>query len=137
MAAPTGAFVLKDSSLTIATIEYANEVTKARLVAETPIQTVRTLVPDGQVSDTDSALWTFEMSFLQINATSHLCSALRAASPGTQLAVVYTPKVGTGLSKATFTMVAIPPPFGGDQGQYMVAEMTFAVIGQPAFGVTP
>ncbi len=137
MAAPTGAFVLKDASFTVATVEYANEVTKARLVADTPIQTIRTLVPDGQISDTDSALWTLELSFLQINTTAHLCSALRAASPGTQLACVYTPKLGSGLSKATFTIVATPPPFGGDQGQFMVAEMTFAVIGQPVFGVTP
>lgn len=137
MAAPTGAFVLKNSSLTIATIEYANQVTKAQLVPDTPIQTVRTLVPDGQVSDTDSALWTFNLSFLQINSTGGLAKALRTASPGTQLAVVYTPQVGTGNDKMTFTMVAIPPPFGGDQGQYMICEMTFAVIGQPVASVVP
>lgn len=137
MAAPTGAFVLKDSSLTIATIEYANQCTKARLVADTPIQTIRTLVPDGQISDVDSALWTFELSFLQINATGGLAKALRAAAPGTQMAVVFTPKTGTGQDKATFTMVALPPPFGGDQGQFMISEMTFAVVGAPVFSVVP
>jgi hypothetical protein len=137
MAAPTGAFVLKNSSITIATVEYANQITKARLVADTPVQTVRTLVPDGQVSDTDSALWTFELSFLQINSTGGLALALRTASPGTQMAVVYTPALGTGNAKMTFTMVSLPPPFGGDQGQYMVAEMTFAVIGQPVASVVP
>lgn len=137
MAAPTGAFVLKDSSLTIATVEYANQCTKAQLIADTPVQTVRTLVPDGQVSDTDSALWTFALSFLQINSAGGLAKALRTASPGTQMAVVYTPKTGTGQDKATFTMVALPPPFGGDQGQYMIAEMVFAVIGQPVFATVP
>lgn len=137
MAAPTGAFVLKDSSLTIATIEYANQVTKARLVADTPVQTVRTMVPDGQVSDTDSALWTFELSFLQINSTGGLAKALRVAAPGTQLACVYTPKTGSGQDKVTFTAVALPPPFGGDQGQYMICEMTLAVIGQPVYSVVP
>lgn len=137
MAAPTGAFVLKNASLTIATVEYANQCTKARLTADTPVQTVRTLVPDGQISDTDSALWTFELSFLQINSTGGLALALRTAAAGTQMAVVYTPALGTGNAKATFTMVALPPPFGGDQGQFEIAEMTFAVIGAPVFSVVP
>lgn len=137
MAAPTGAFVLKDSSLTIATIEYANQITSAVLVPDTPVKTVRTMVPDGQVSDNDSALWTFKLKGLQINATGGLARALRAAAIGAQLAVVYTPKTGTGQDKVTFTMVAKPVAFGDDQGSFLMFEEEFAVIGQPVIGVVP
>jgi hypothetical protein len=137
MAAPTGAFVLKDSSLKVATVEYANQCTKAQLIPDTPVQSVRTMVPDGQVSDTDSAIWTFALSFLQINSTGGLAKALRTAAIGTQMAVVYTPKVGTGQDVMTFTIVSTPPPFGGDQGAYLMCDMTFAVIGQPVASLAP
>ena len=136
MAAATGAIVYKDALVTIATVEYANQVTKARLVPDVPIQTVRTLVPDGVVQDVDSPVWTFELAGLQINATGGLAKALRDAAPGSSLAVVLQPKVGSSQPKATFTVMAVPAPFGGDQGSFLMMEMVLPVVGAPVFGTS-
>ena len=133
MPAVDGAFVLKNASVTIDDVEYANQLTKAKLVPDTPIQTVRTLVPDGQVQDTDSTVWTFEISGLQVNKTGGLARALRAAS-GTEVEVFLQPKLGTGEDTATFTIKVLPSEFGGEQGSYMMTELTFPVVGQPVFG---
>lgn len=128
-----GIYVVKDSSLTVATVEYANQVTSARLVPNTPIQQVRTLVPDGTISDVDSPIWTFEVTILQKNNTGGLVKALRAAAPGAELVCVLSPKDLDGEDSATFTIIAVPPPFGGEQGAFPTAEMVFPVKGSPVF----
>lgn len=133
MAAPTGAFVLRDAVVTVESTEYANQCTKARLVPDVPIQTVRTLVPDGVVQDVDSAVWTFELSVLQINASTGLARFLRESTPGDQLDIVLAPKAGTGNRKATFVAMAVPVDFGGEQGGFATSEVTLPVIGAPVF----
>lgn len=134
MAAPTGAFVVKNATVTVEGTAYANQLTKAQLVPDTPIQSVRTLVPDGQVQDVDSPLWTFEVAGLQINDAGGFAKALRDASPGDQLDVVLQPQAGSGKAQATFTVIAIPVPFGDDQGKYAMVDTVLPVIGQPVFG---
>jgi hypothetical protein len=134
MPAPTGAFVYRDAHITVEAVDYANQLTKARLNPDTPIQTVRTLVPDGAVQDVDSAVWTFEVTALQINKTGGLAKALRDATPGDELDVVLVPQAGTGNPQATFTILAIPVPFGDDQGKFATFEAAFPVIGSPVFG---
>ncbi len=133
MAAPTGAHVYRDATLTIDEVEYANQARIARLVPDTPIQTYRTLVPDGVVQDVDSPAWTFEVTFLQINRTGGLAKALRALPVGEIVEVVLAPHDATGEDQATFSIVVIPPPFGGEQGSFGTAEMVFPVQGQPVF----
>lgn len=135
MSAPTGAYVLRNASITVDTMEFANQVKKARLVPETPIQTYRTLVPDGVVQDVDSTVWTFELSGLQINETGGLAKALRDAA-GTEIDIVLQPKVGTGQTTATFTALAIMPPFGDEQGKYMEVDLTLPVVGGVTFGTS-
>lgn len=130
MAAPTGAFVMKNSIVTIGAVQYANQLRIAQLVPEAPIQTYRTLVPDGVVQDVDSAVWTFEATGLQINKEGGLARALRAYAPGETIAVVLTPQSGEGDS-AAFTVMAVPVPFGGEQGGFATMELVFPVIGQP------
>lgn len=134
MSAITGAFVMKNSVVTIDSVAYANQCAKARLVPDTPMQQYRTLVPDGVVSDVDSAVWTFEITFLQKNQSGGLAHALRSATAGDLLDVTLAPNNVSGDDQATFQIVAAPPPFGGDQGKFADAEMTFAVVGQPTFG---
>lgn len=136
MAPAVGAHVYKNALVTIDGDEYANQVTKARLVPDVPIQTVRTLVPDGVVQDVDSAVWTFELSGLQINVATGLATALRDAAPGTELDVVLQPKVGFSQPTASFTVMAVPAPFGGDQGAFLQMEMVLPVVGQPVFGTS-
>lgn len=136
MPAPTGAFVYKDATLTVEGTAYANQATKARLVPDTPIQSVRTLVPDGQVQDVDSPLWTFELAGLQINVTGGLAKALRDASPGDELEIVLLPQAGSSMPQATFTALAIPVPFGDEQGKFATIDTVLPVIGQPVFGTS-
>lgn len=136
MAAPTDVYVLRDALVTVDEVEYANQCTVARLVPETPIQTVRTLVPDGVVQDVDSPAWTFEITMVQKNNTGGLAKALRDAAPGDVLEIVLVPKAGLSMPQATFSALAMPAPFGGAQGAFPLAELVLPVQGQPVFGTT-
>jgi hypothetical protein len=133
MAPPTGAHVWRNAVVSIAATQYANQLRIARLVPDTPIQSYRTLVPDGAVQDVDSPLWTFEITGLQINRTGGLAHALRVAEVGSTLAIVLTPHDADGEDSATFNVLALPPPFGGTQGEFGTIEMVLPVLGQPAF----
>ncbi len=137
MAVPTGVYVLKDASVTVEGTDYANQCTRARLVPDTPIQTRRTLVPDGIVQDVDSPAWVFEVAALQKNDAGGLAKALRDAVPGTELDIVLVPQDGLSKPKATFTILALPVIFGGEQGNWAEFEASFPVLGQPVFGTTP
>ena len=130
MPAPTGAAVYKNATVTVNAIAYANQVRIARLVPDAPIQTYRTLVPDGQVSDVDSPTWTFELTGLQINTTGGLARALRAFDPGEEIPCVLVPTAGVGDSFA-FTAMAVPVPVGGEQGSFLTMELVLPVVGQP------
>ena len=136
MAAVTGVYVLRDASVKIETVEYNNQCTRARLVPDVPIQTKRTLDPDGVVQDVDSAAWTFEVAALQKNDSGGLAKALRDATPGSELDVILVPKDGLSMPNATFTILALPVVFGGDQGSWADFEAVFPVVGQPVFGTT-
>jgi hypothetical protein len=132
MPAPTGAFVAKNATVTIDAVQYANQVRIARLVPDQPVQTYRTLVPDGAVQDVDSAVWTFELTGLQINKEGGLARALRALTPGETVAVILAPQAGEGDS-AAFTIMGVQPPFGGEQGAFATMELVFPVVGSPVF----
>lgn len=136
MAAVTDVYVLKDASVSIDSVEYNNQCTRAKLTPDTPIQTKRTLDPDGAVQDVDSAVWAFEVAALQKNGTGGLAKALRDATPGDELDVVLVPQDGLSMPQATFTILAMPVQFGGDQGAWADFEAVFPVIGQPVFGTT-
>ena len=137
MPAPANTFTMRDALVTVDLVEYANQAWKARLVPEVPIQSQRTLVPDGAIVDVDSAMWTFELTLAQINKTGGLAKVLRDAEPGTEMAVVLVPHdTGTGSPKATFTIKSMPGTFGGDQGALASNEMVFPVVGSPVFSTT-
>jgi tail tube protein len=134
MVAYARAHVLNNAVFTIDEDDYANQVTKVRLVPDTPTQTLRTLVPDGQITDTDSATWTVELSGVQDNGATSLGAALRAAAnSGTSVEAVLQPKAGTGQDVATFTFRPAQIEFGGEQGNFRTFDATFGVEGQPVF----
>jgi len=135
MPAVDGAIVFRDALVTFDGVDYANQLTKARLVPDRPIQTVRTLVPDGAVQDVDSAVWTVELSGLQVNTPDGLAQALFDAA-GTQVEMVLQPKTGTGQSKRTFTVIAIEPEYGGEQGSFLPIDLTLPVVGAPVDGTS-
>lgn len=135
MPAYAGAHVMRNAVVTIEETTYTNQVTKARLVPDTPIQTLRTLVPDGVIQDVDSTVWTLELSGVQDHKTGGLAKVLTDAA-GTEIEVVIQPKAGTGQDTATVTIVAMPVEFGGEQGAYRTFEAEFPVVGQPVFGTS-
>lgn len=124
--------VLKDSLVEFETVDHANELTRARLVPDVPVQTLRTLVPDGAITDVDSAAWTFELAGVQKHVTGGLGFLLNTSEPGTLLDVVYEPKAGvTGSVHYEFQVVSKPIPVGGDQGAQGLFEVVLEVIGSP------
>lgn len=133
MSVPTDVIVMKNSSIEVDGVQYENQCSRSRLVPDTPIQTKRTLVPDGIVQDVDSPAWVWQVAALQKNTAGGLAKALRDASPGDELDVVFLPEDGVSKPQATFTVLALPVDFGGDQGAWMDFEAVFPVVGQPVF----
>lgn len=124
--------VLKNSEVTFTAVDYANQLTRARLVPDTPEQSLRTLVPDGSITDTDSASWTFEIAGPQKYATGGLAALLNDATPGSLISVVFEPRKDVvGQPHYEFQVVAKPVPIGGDQGAFAVFEVVLAVVGSP------
>jgi hypothetical protein len=136
MPAATGYIVMKDASVKINAIEYANQVRKARFVPDQSVQSYRTLVPDGAIQDTDNAVWTLELEGLQINATGGLAKALRTAINTVVVAIVQ-PKTGTGQDIATCSILVPAIPFGGEQGEFMEIDLTIPCVGAPVMSVAP
>jgi hypothetical protein len=135
MPAPTGTILYKHIVFEIDGVEYANQSSRSRLVPETPIQTMRTLVPDGVIQDVDSSVWTLEVAGAQIWSTGGLAKALND-NAGLQVDVTLQLKSGVGQPMATCAIIAVPVPFGGDQGQILAFEASFPVIGAPVFGTS-
>lgn len=134
MPAP-GYVVFKNASITINAVQYANALTRALLTPEVNRQTLRTLVPDGVIQDSDSPVWTFSIIAVQDWAAAGLADALADAA-GTEVEVILQLKAGTGQATWTFDIVVDPIPVGGDQGQILTSEVEFGVIGQPVRGVS-
>ena len=133
MAAPAGAFVLKTPIITIGGTSYANQLTKTRLVAETPTVTIRTLVSDGSVTDVDTAVWTFELAGIADWKNGQGLADYLNDNANALVTVIFQPKSGSGEKSATFQMYAHPVDFGGEQGQFAVFDATFGISGAPVF----
>lgn len=133
MPAPAGAFVLKAPIITIGGTSYANQLTKSRLVADTPTVTLRTLVPDGSVTDVDTATWTFELAGIADWKNAQGLADFLNDQANNLVSVVFQPKPGSGEKSAAFQMYAHPVDFGGEQGQFAVFDATFGVLGAPVF----
>lgn len=136
MAAVSGVRVMRDATVKIEAVEYANQCVKVRFVPDQSIQVQRTLVPDGAITDTDSPTWTCEMTILQKNETGGLAKAIRDAAIGSDLDVIFAPQATVDAS-ATVTAVlrAIAIPFGGEQGSFNNLEIVLPVVGSPTFGL--
>lgn len=136
MTAPTSAYVFRDSLFTLGGTDFANQLKKARLIPDTPIQTARTLVPDGQVVDSDSTMWTLELTLIQGWETGELAAYMNTNN-GSSVTCVLGPKKGSGKKQATFTVRITPVGFGGEQGNWNDEEITLGVVGQPVFAAQP
>lgn len=132
MVAYANGMIMRNGTISVDTVAMGNQVFKARLVPETPIQQKRTLVPDGVVTDVDSTIWTFELSALESRKSGGLAAALDAAA-GTEVDIVLQPRAGTGQDSATFVVIAVPVTYGGEQGDWRQFEVTLPVVGAPTF----
>jgi len=126
------AMVFRNPTVTIEAVEYASQVTKARLVPDTPVQTMRTF--GGVDKDRDSTSWTLELAGHQDRGSGGLADALDdAAAAGGTLTVVIQAKSGAGQDKATVEIVPVPVEFGGEVGEWKQFDATFEVVDQPTF----
>lgn len=124
--------VFKRPTVTIESVNYSAQLSKARLVPDTPIQTMRTF--SGVDQDTDTTSWTLELAGHQDRGTGSLGAALDAAiAAGGTLTLEITAAPGTGNDKAVCEIVPVPMEFGGETGAWKAFEQTFAVIDQPIF----
>ena len=133
MPAHAGAFVLRNSVFTLGGTSFANQVWTLSLTPDTPFQQQRTLVPDGTISDVDSATWVMEIEGLQDFETGGLANYLRT-NAGSQVAFVFAPVNTAGKAKYTGTVIAVNPPMGGEQGEFAQMELELPIIGSPTIG---
>jgi hypothetical protein len=136
MPTATGAYVYRDAFISVDGTDYANQLRKGVLTPDQPVLTYKTLVPDGTVQDTDSESWAFEIEGLQINVAGGLAYYLRSLPTGTQITCILRPKTGVAMPQATFTAIAMKPPFGGEQGAFLTKALVLPVVGTPTFGTS-
>src|SRR5262245_30283693 len=115
MSAATGLIgVLKDSEVKCDDTDYTNQLNRFRLVPDTPSSTRRTLVPDGAVTDTDSATWTVEIAGEQKYTAGGFTKLLNDSPEGTELDFAWQPvKDVVGQPEVTFTAKSKKVPVGG------------------------
>lgn len=126
--------LMKYAVLEIDDVDYAEEATTALRTGDAPTQTLRTLVPDGAITDTDSPVYSMQVAGAQGGA---LYAALYAAQ-GTVVDVVLQAEFGVGKTTETFSML-VPlgsMPFGGAQGGFRVFDVTFPIQGGVSRGVS-
>jgi hypothetical protein len=131
MAAPTGAYVLKDALVTIEAQDYALQCTSVVLTPDQPTQTIRTMVPDGIVNDTDTAVWTCSINGVQDYTEAQGLARLLTDMSGEKIDIEFEPKKGG--VKATVTATAKAVPFGGEQGAFVTFSVDLLCDGQPVF----
>jgi hypothetical protein len=126
------AMVFRNPIVTIDDVVYSSQATKARLVPDTPTQTMRTF--GGVDKDRDTTSWTLELAGHQDRGAGGLADALDdAAAAGAAIEIVIQAKAGAGQDVATCNFVPVPVEFGGESGNWKLFEQTFEVIDQPAF----
>lgn len=131
MAAPAGAYVLRDALFTVAGTDYANQCTSVVMTPEQETQTLKTMVPDGIVQDVDTASWTLSINGIQDMTNGQGLARYLTEHDGEQIAIVFEPKKG-GVT-ATVTAVAKATPFGGEQGAFVIFDLELPMIGYPVF----
>ena len=134
MPAYTGAFVLRNSVFTLGGTSFANQVWDVTIEPDTPVQQQRTLVPDGTISDVDSATWTMKVTGLQDPQAGGLAAYL-FTNAGTQVAFTYAQVNTVGKVKYSGTVIAVYPTVGGEQGEFAQFEIEMPIIGTPTLGV--
>lgn len=135
MAAPTGAYVLRDALFTIEATDYASQATSIVMTPEQTTQTIKTMVPDGVVSDVDSPTWTLSINGIQDYRNAEGLARLLTEMAGEKIDVVFEPRKGGVKAIATATAKAVP--FGGEQGAFTTFSVELPMDGAPVFTDAP
>lgn len=125
--------VFRNAIVTIDSVVYTGQVTKAILTPDTSIQTMKML--DGSViQDRDATTWTMKLAGVSDRGTGGLALALdTAAAAGVAITAIIQTKSGTGNDKATVSFIPVQVDFGGEQGSFNTFDAEFAVVDQPTF----
>jgi hypothetical protein len=130
------AFIMRNASTTFDTSEYKQELTKAELVPDAPVEQLRTLDPTVIYSDVDSSTWTFDIAGVQNWVVSQGLADFLNDNHGGTVEVVLQPRPGAGQRIATFNVICMSPNFGGEQGSWALMELSLPVDGVPVFSVS-
>lgn len=132
MAYARAVVIRNPASVEIDSVEFKNQISKARLVPDTPTQVMRTF--GGVDKDRDSTSWTLELSGHQDRGAGGLAKAIDdAITAGDTMEIAIQPRDGSGQDVATCTFVPVPLEFGGEAGEWKAFEATFEVIDSPVF----
>lgn len=124
--------VFRNPIVTIDDVEYTDQCSKARLVPDTPVQTMRTF--GGVDKDRDSTSWVLELAGHQDRGAGGLAAALdAAAAAGEPIEIEIQARAGAGQDMATAMIVPVPVEFGGEAGAWKTFDATFEVIDEPTF----
>ncbi len=126
------AMVFRNPIVTIDDVVYTSQVSKARLVPDTPTQTMTTF--GGVDKDRGTTTWTLELAGHQDRGAGGLADAIDdAAALGDAIEVVIQSRAGAGQDMATCNIVPVPVEFGGEAGEWKAFDATFEVEDQPTF----
>jgi hypothetical protein len=126
------AMVFRNPTVTIDEVAYTNQVSKARLVPDTPTQVMVTF--GGVDKDRGTTTWTLELAGHQDRGTGGLADALDdAAAAGEPIEIEIQARAGAGQDTATVSFIPVPVEFGGESGEWKSFDQTFEVVDQPVF----
>lgn len=126
-------FVLRNPVITIGGVSYTGQLTRARLVPDVQRQVGKTLDPNTVYVDVDSPSWMLQLTGYQgWENAGGICDFLND-NHGLSVAVVLTPRPGTGNKSAAFNAIAQTVDFGGEQGQWALFEVELGVVNAPVF----
>lgn len=127
--------VFRNPIVTIDEVAYTNQVTKARLVPDTPTQTMVTF--GGVDNDRGTPTWTLELAGHQDRGAGGLADAIDdAVAAGEPIEITIETRSTAGEDMATCSFIPVPVEFGGEAGEWKLFDQTFVVNDQPVFAQT-
>lgn len=129
----TGRIYMKNVSVTFDGTPYLGNTTKTTLTPSQDVQQLRTLDPGYTLSDVNDATWVFDVSgpVIEDGLWDYIMEHV-----GEEIEVVLQPMPGSGRKTATFTVIALALPFGGEQGAYSTFDASFPVVGDIEWGTS-
>jgi hypothetical protein len=129
-----GAYTFKNWMLTIDGEDVSNQVSKVNLKPDQAVATYKTATPGGIIQDVADPVYTLELTGVQNNTPSTGLAAILRANSGTTVQAVYVPDKTDGAVQATFDIVCLEMPLGGETDAWNTADVTLPVSGAVTWG---